>query len=183
MIRLRLCSFPLLLIIAFNVAGQRRSEINSARDMGFSTFSIKGTLDTVNFIVSDTSPDIKKPIFFFCQGSLPYALFYKEDSLHTYQQSIPFDYKKFTKEYYFVVVSKPAIPVFTSTADKDYYYIDPITKKTPDKYYRNNYLDYYVTAANDVLKYLLTKRWVDQSKIVIAGHSQGSKIVSKLAVL
>lgn len=177
---LQLYSIFLFLTLYVSAIAQIGRPINSPKDLGFSTFSIKGTLDTVNFIVSDTSLKIKKPIFLFCQGSLPYALFFKEDSVHIYQQAIPFDYEKHLKDYYFIVISKPAIPVFTTTADKDYFYINPVSKKTPEKYYRNNYLDYYVTAANDVINYLIKQKWVDKSKIVIAGHSQGSKIVSKL---
>ena len=180
---LRPYSIFLFLTLSLGVVAQTRRPINSPKDLGFSTFSIKGTLDTVNFVVSDTSLKIRKPIFLFCQGSLPYALFFKEDNLHAYQQAIPFDYKKHLKDYYFIVISKPAIPVFTTTADKDYYYIDPVSKKTPEKYYRNNYLDYYVTAANDVINYLIKEKWVDKSNVVIAGHSQGSKIVSKLGAL
>lgn len=156
---------------------------NSPKDFGFSSFTIKGTLDTINFIVSDTSFKTKKPIFLFCQGSLPYALFYQEDSIHTWQQSIPFDYKKHIKEFDFVVISKPAIPVFTTTADSNYFYIDPLTKQVPAKFWSNNYLDYYVTTANDVLNYLIKQKWIDKTKVIIAGHSQGSKIVSKLGVM
>jgi pimeloyl-ACP methyl ester carboxylesterase len=176
--------FPFIfLILHFGTSAQGRGTINSPRDLGFSTFSIKGSLDTVNFIVSDTSLKIKKPVFIFCQGSLPFALFFKEDSLHTYQQAIPFNYEKYLSDYNFVVISKPAIPIFTTTADQEYFYVDPISRKTPEKYFRYNYLDYYVTAANDVINYLLKQKWVDKSKIVIAGHSQGSKIVSKVGAL
>jgi len=160
------CIF-LLLAISLNVVSQTNKPINSPKDKGFTTFSIKGTLDTVNFVVSDTSLTIKKPLFIFCQGSLPYALFYKEDSLHTYQQAIPFNYKKHLKEYYFVVISKPAIPVFTTTADKDYFYIVPVTKKTPEKYYRSNYLDYYVTTANDVINYLIKQKWLTNQRLLL----------------
>lgn len=96
---------------------------------------------------------------------------------------MPFDYKKFLNEYYFVEISKPGIPIFSSTADSNYFYIDPETRQTPKKYWNNNYLDYYVTAANDVINFLIDQKWVDKSKLVIAGHSQGSKLVSKLGAI
>ncbi len=177
--------FLTLLIFTLQIGGisQISRQINSSKDLGFSVFSIKGKLDSIHFVVSDTSLKIKKSIFIFCQGSLPYALFFKEDSTHAYQQAIPFDYKKYLNKYYFIVISKPAIPIFTTTADKDYFYIDPKTKKTPRKYYQNNYLDYYVEAASDVISYLIKQKWVDKSKIIVAGHSQGSKIVSKLGAI
>ncbi len=153
---------------------------NSPKDFGFTTFSIKGSKDNINFIVSDTTFRRKKPVFIFCQGSLPYALFYKEDSIHTWQQSIPFNYKKYLTTYNFVVISKPGIPVFTNTADSEYFYIDPITKRTPEKYLTNDNLDYRVSITNDVVNFLVKQSWVDKSNIIIAGHSEGSKIVAKV---
>jgi hypothetical protein len=174
----------ILLITIVILFGTRPSfSQNSPKDFGFTTFDIKGSLDSIHFIVSDTTFKVKKPIFLFCQGSLPFSLFYKEDSSHTWNQTMPFDYKKHLNEYYFVEISKPGIPVFSTSADKDYYYIDPVTKKTPEKYYKNDDLDYYVTAANEVIAYLIKQKWADVSTIVIAGHSQGSKVVSQLGAI
>lgn len=178
----RILIISFFLLLTQFVFSQTHSAI-SPKDFGFTAFSIKGTLDKIDFIVSDTSFKTRKPIFLYCQGSLPYALFYKEDSLHTWNQTTPIDYKKHLDEYYFVEISKPGIPIFTSTADSDYYYIDPQTRQTPKKYWDNNYLDYYVTAANDVINYLFKQKWVDKSKLIIAGHSQGSKVVSKLGAI
>jgi len=73
---LRLYSIFLFLTLFLGAVAQIGRPINSLKDLGFSTFAIKGTLDTVNFVVSDTSLKIRKPIFIFCQGSLPYALFF-----------------------------------------------------------------------------------------------------------
>ncbi len=155
---------------------------NKPEDFGFTEFSIKGKLDSINFIVSDTVFSIRKPIFLFCQGSLPFALFWKEDSLHTWNQTFNFDnYKEHLNEFYFIEIAKPGIPVFSNSADSNYWHIDPITHKTPAKYFKNNYLDYYVSAANDVIEFLLKQKWVDKSKIVVAGHSQGGKVAIKLA--
>lgn len=175
----RIFLFTLCLVGCLNSFSQTNKK-NSPKDFGFSTFQIKGSKDTINFIVSDTSFKIKKPVFIFCQGSLPYALFYKEDSNHTWQQSIPFDYQKYLNDYYFVIISKPGIPVFSYSADSDYFYIDPITKKTPRKYFQNDHLDYRVTSANDVINYLLKQKWVDKTQIILAGYSEGSKVVAKV---
>ena len=175
----RICLFTLFLTFSLNSFSQTNQK-NCPKDFGFSTFKIKGSKDTINFIVSDTSFRIKKPVFIFCQGSLPYALFYKEDSIHTWQQAIPFEYKKYLKNFYFVVISKPGIPVFSYTADSDYFYIEPISKKTPRKYFDNDNLDYRVAATNDVINYLLKQRWVDKTEIILAGHSEGSKVVAKV---
>lgn len=171
-----------LLLLCFTCFSQANSK-NSPADFGFSVFKIKGRLDSISFIVSDTSFKERKPIFLFCQGSLPYSLFYKEDSIHTWQQAIPFDYKKYLRDYNFIVISKPGIPVFSTTANNQFFYIDSVTKRVPEKYWVDNYLDYYVNAANDVINHLVKQKWVDKSKVVIAGVSQGSKVVSKLGAI
>ena len=175
----RIFIFTLCLTFCLNTFSQTNKK-NSPRDFGFSTFKIKGSKDTINFIVSDTTFKIKKPVFIFCQGSMPYALFYKEDSIHTWQQSIPFNYKKYLKDFYFVVISKPGIPVFSYTADSDYFYIDPVTKKIPQKYFYNDNLDYRVASTNDVINFLLKQKWVNKTEIILAGHSEGTKIVAKI---
>jgi pimeloyl-ACP methyl ester carboxylesterase len=180
-IRKQLLLIALLLPI-FTIAQTGKSK-NSPKDFGFTIFTIKGSIDSISFIVSDTSFKKKKPLFLFSQGSLPTALFWKEDESHTWRQFMPFAYQDYLKDYDFVIISKPGIPVFTYTADKNYMYIDPITKQIPQEYYNKSYLDYYVTQANDVINYLVKQKWVDKSKIVIAGHSQGSKVVSKLGAI
>ena len=167
------------LINCFATFCQAKSK-DSPRDFGFSVFSIKGSADTINFIVSDTILKKKKPVFIFCQGSLPYALFYKEDSTHTWQQSLPFNYKKYQDDFYFIVVSKTGIPIFSNTADSEYFYIDPLTRKVPRKYLANDNLENRVKSVSDVINFLLKQRWVDKSKIIIAGHSEGSKVVAKI---
>ena len=156
---------------------------NSPKDFGYTVFTIKGSKDSIHFIVSDTTFKTKKPIFLFSQGSYPTALFWKEDATHTWQQFIPFEYKQYLEDYNFVIISKPAIPVFAYTADKNYFYVDPVTKKIPQEYYDKSYLDYYVAQANDVIDYLVKQSWVDRSKIIIAGHSQGSKVVSVVGAI
>lgn len=72
-----------LYLLFTQIAFSQMPGAKSPKDLGFSSFSIKGTLDSINFIDSDTVFENKKPVFLYCQGSLPYSLFYKEDSLHT----------------------------------------------------------------------------------------------------
>ncbi|QJD97021.1 hypothetical protein HH214_14660 [Mucilaginibacter robiniae] len=165
------------------VSAQQTHPKNSPKDFGFTVFSIKGRLDSIHFIVSDTVFKQKKPIFLFSQGSLPTALFWKEDATHTWQQFLPFLYKPYLKDYRFVIISKPAIPVFTYSADPNYLYLDPVTHKTPQAYFDRSYLDYYVSQANEVINYLAKQKWVDATKIVICGHSQGSKVVAKVGAI
>lgn len=40
---------------------------------------------------------------------------------------------------------------------------------------RSDYLSHYVEVGQQVLNHLLTLPWVDSSKVIVAGHSQGAK--------
>jgi len=57
-----------------------------------------------------------------------------------------------------------------------------LEKELPPKgYLERNYLDYYVFRNNFVLKQLAKERWVKNKKLIVAGHSEGSTIASKMA--
>lgn len=108
----RSCLVAIALLLPIVTPAQISKAKNSPKDFGFTTFKIKGSIDSISFIVSDTSFTRKKPLFLFSQGSLPTALFWKEDESHTWQQFIPFRYTEYLKDYDFAVISKPGIPVF-----------------------------------------------------------------------
>jgi len=46
----------------------------------YNHFSLHSSNDTIDFVVVDSLLKTKKPIFLFCQGSLPYPLFFKEEN-------------------------------------------------------------------------------------------------------
>ena len=173
--------FSFLFILLLTVLHSFAQRKNKPEDFGFTAFAIKGTNDSVRFIVSDTAFKIKKPVFIYCQDSLPYALFYKQDSAHTWLQAFPFAYKLYRNDYRFVVISKPGIPVFTKTADEKYFYVDSSTHRLPLSFLQKNNFDYYVNTTNDVIDYLLKQHWVEKKRVVLAGHSQGAMVVAKVA--
>lgn len=140
------------------------------------------TEDSVQFLVNGTGADLqrKKPVFLFIQGSLPNPLLLYDE--HVYGV-FPFKTGAYRDSFHFVVVSKPGIPVIadTRTLDAQMCYKDKATGRFPAKYVANNHLDFYVQQHREVLAWLAQQPWVDISKIVVCGGSQGATVAAKLA--
>ncbi|MBS7254464.1 alpha/beta hydrolase [Flavobacterium branchiicola] len=152
-------------------------------------FSLKEDKDAIDFIVIDTVLTTKKPVFLFCQGSLPMPLFVKpeKESMWMIAGGIRnFDIAKIKEHYHLVIISMPKTPVIAEekNLNKSYSYI-PNPDKPEDfdrEFELSDYLENYQKRGNAVLKFLQKQKWVDSSKLVVAGHSQGSKVASALAV-
>ena len=50
------------------------------------------------------------------------------------------------------------------------------------EFLNTNHLENYVNRATSVLKFLKKQKWIESNKIVIAGHSQGASIATKIAL-
>lgn len=152
-------------------------------------FSLKHNNDIIDFIVIDTVLTTKKPIFLFCQGSLPMPLFIKQTkgNIKMIAGGIKnFDIDKIKEHYHLVMISMPKTPfiVEAKNLDNSYCYI-PDPKKPEEfsnEYELSDYLENYEVRGNTVLKYLQKQKWVDNSKLIVAGHSQGSKVATAIAI-
>jgi pimeloyl-ACP methyl ester carboxylesterase len=174
----------LLLFVLFSF-GQNLSIINNEAIH----FSLKQKNDTIDFIVVDTKIDVKKPIFLFCQGSLPMPLFVKPEKEEMWMIGggiTNFDLVEIKKKYHLIVISMPKTPVIVDekNLNKSYCYIpNPNEPDEFDKeYLKSDYLENYEKRANEVLKFLQKQKWVDRSKLIVAGHSQGSKVATLIAL-
>lgn len=152
----------------------------------FTQFSLKSKNDTIDFVVSGTDLTVKKPVFLFVQGSLPIPLFVDFGEQGVYPMPLGnFDLKTMHSHYHIVTISMPKIPVLVSRnhVNEQYMYIADSTIKNsvPDAYLKADYLENYVNRANKVIDFLRKQKWVDNSRLVAAGHSQGSRIVAELA--
>ncbi len=152
----------------------------------YSHFSLKSKKDTIDFVLADTNLTQKKPIFLFAQGSLPIPLFVDIPGYGNVPITLSnFDLDYMKKYYHVVVISMPKTPVIANARYINSSYIC-ITDSTDENsisedFLNADYLDNYVNRANAVLKYLSKQSWIDNSKIVVAGHSQGSRIADRLA--
>ncbi len=151
-------------------------------------FQLEEEEDTIEFVVVDTTLQEKKPLFLWCQGSLPLPLFgeIEDYGFYFFGGGITnLNEEKIKESYHIVVISMPKTPILArkENLNNSYQYI-------PDKnnprtflpaYVKADYLQNYVDRANKVLSYLGQKDWVDPQKLVVAGHSQGSKVATKIA--
>jgi dienelactone hydrolase len=169
-------SFLLTVISAF---GQTKTP----EDFGFRHIVYKYKTDSVDILIKSKKgeEDIKKPLFFFCQGSLPVPLI-KYDENGGYGV-FPFIPDNLSEKYHLVIVSKPYIPVMAEikTLFGNYRtYIDS-TGKCPKEYSDRNLLNYYVQRNIEIIKHLQKQKWVFSEQLVVAGHSEGSSVAAKMA--
>jgi len=152
-------------------------------------FSLEQEKDTIDFVVIDTILNQKKPIFLWCQGSLPLPLFCEVEGYGYFFIGgglSNIDYKKIVKDFHLVVISMPKIPVLAKqeNLNSSFHYI-PNSERPNEflpEYVEADYLDNYVNRANAVLSFLKKQKWVSAEKLVVAGHSQGTKIAAKIAI-
>ena len=121
----------------------------------------------------------KKPIFFFCQGSLAQPIIKKENN--AIYPILPFDENIILDKFHIIIVSKPGIPLEENTKNLSSNYSYPKDELPPENYIVNNNLDYYYTRNNFLVKKILHESWVDPKNIIVAGHSEGSYIALKMA--
>ncbi len=174
-----LLSFFLLLLTI-----QSFSQNKTARDYGFQHLRVVYQGDTVDILIKSSQGEEqkKKPLFLFCQGSLPQPLIkYDEQGIYGV---FPFNPDSLSRYYHLVIISKPYIPLVynVKSLGENFTYKD-IHGRIPKKYSDRNFPGYYVSRNVYILKYLVKQPWVSKEKLVVAGHSEGSTIAAKMAFL
>jgi dienelactone hydrolase len=175
---LRLLFIPLLVMTGIVSFCQR------PEDYGFRYFQIYYKGDPVDILVKSAKGEElkKKPLLFFCQGSLPVPLILIYEGNKGFG-TFPFKPdSSLCQDYHVVIVGKPYIPVLAdiSKLQKDYTYVDS-TGKFPAKYIERDLLSYSSSRNLAVIDYLQKQPWVSATKLVVAGHSEGSAIAAKMA--
>lgn len=174
-------SFVILVLISTTVRAQR----TQPEDFGFRHLKTLYKGDTVDILIKSKKGDElkQKPLFFFCQGSRPVPLI-KKDGEKTYNV-FPFKPDSLMEKYHIIILSKPYVPlvVDASTLTRDLVYEDPLTHKIPKKYSERNVLDYYVDRNIQVIDFLQKQSFISKTDLVVAGHSEGSTIAAKMALL
>lgn len=158
---------------------------NRVKGTDFSSFSIEEENDTIDFAIADTVFDIQKPMLLFCQGSLPVPLFVDVGNNRIVPLQLGnFDLKEMRKYYHVVVISMPKTPMIAKMENltQQYYYVkDTATRKISDAFFLADNMANYVRRANVVIAYLQKKDFIESSKLVVCGHSQGSRVAVMLA--
>jgi hypothetical protein len=173
--------FILLIVLILNIYcfGQNKTP----EDYGYKHITHQYKNEVVDILIKTKAGEenIKKPIFLFCQGSLPQPLIkYDGDDIYGV---FPFNPEIFTDKFHLVIISKPYIPIIADikTLYNNSLYLEN-DGNFPQEYSKRNLLDYYVNRNISVLKYLQKQSWVSSSILVVAGHSEGSTVASKMAI-
>lgn len=172
----------LLYILYFLTYTSAFGQTKTAKDFGFRHLVYKYKTDSIDILIKSKKGEenIPKPLFFFCQGSLPIPLilYQGKDVYGTF----PFNPDSLSKKYHLVIVSKPYIPLIADVTSlkSDFTYTDS-TGKFPKDYSERNLLSYYVPRNIAIVKYLQKQSWVSTQRLVVAGHSEGSTIGTKMA--
>ena len=134
---------------------------------------IKSKKDTISFIHSNLN-EKSKPTIIFIQGSLPISIVLKEKEL--IWANLPFDYKKYISKINFVLINRKGVPLISEYND-----YERIQNNPSKEYLENDNLYYRVFQVEEVLKYLKKQKWVDNNNIFLVGHSEGYRVVAKVA--
>jgi hypothetical protein len=139
--------------------------------------------DTTTFIVFGTKEDlkIKKPLFFFRQGSRPEPLI--EIYKGKYYPRFPFQIKPYKNDYHFVMVQKLGTRLIadsTYLAKFEQGMKIGYTTFLNRKYMINNNLDKATYQCNQVINYLIKQPWIDTKKVVFCGGSEGFTVGANL---
>ncbi|NMR35051.1 hypothetical protein HIO71_12725 [Chryseobacterium aquaticum] len=153
------------------------------------SFEILDKNEKIEFIVFDTELTEKKPVLLWCQGSLPYPIYgnSKEEGIWLIGGGITnFDISNIVKNYHLVIISMPKTPLVADEKEinESYWYFGNSNDKNipTTEFQKADYLENYVNRGLKVLKFLKKQNWVDNSKLIVAGHSQGSKVATKIAI-
>jgi len=124
--------------------------------------------------------NIPKPLFFFCQGSLPIPLILHQGKDH--YGTFPFNPDSLSNKYHLVIISKPYVPLIADVTSlkPNFTFVDS-TGNFPKDYMDRNLLSYYVPRNIAIIKYLQQQPWVSSKRLIVAGHSEGSTIGVKMA--
>lgn len=166
----------LLLLFTCCAYAQKKPE-----DFGYRLIEMPYKEEIVKIIVRSKpgNENKPKPLFFFCQGSMPQPILKYDD--RGLWGVVPFEEAGFLENFHLIIVGKPGIPVIADASQLGPNYTWQENGKVPVAYSEKNYLEYYVERNLEVIKKLLKEPWALKDGFVVAGHSEGTYIAIKMA--
>jgi pimeloyl-ACP methyl ester carboxylesterase len=143
-------------------------------------FQLKSSKDTIDFILINGKTDVQKPALIFCQGSHPIPLITISQSGEKFITPINFDLNKIANDYHLILISMPNTPleIPRHQLSNSYCFITDSNDQHSyaSSFLANNFADNYVRRTKTVINFLSSQKWVSPNKIILFGHSQGSKV-------
>jgi len=154
------------------------SQAPTPESLGFMHKKLVYRKDSVDVLIySKKGEESKpKPLFFFCQGSMPQPLIkYSDEGAYGV---FPFSPDELAENYHVVIAGKPGVPLAAHEDElaSNFVYVDSTTY-----YQQHNYLDYYVKRNLSLIRQLRKEKWASDKELVVAGHSEGSTIALNMA--
>lgn len=148
----------------------------------FKIFSVNSQkLGKVEFCTFTSTIEKKKPLLIFIHGSGNEPTFSYQKDLKTYAWKGFLEIEKYKDQFHVICVNKPGIPLF-DTVQKN-----PVNFQTSyplNQEFTNRYsLEWRAEAASLIINEAVKKLAVDQSKVLVIGHSQGGQVAPKVAVI
>ncbi|WP_445721845.1 hypothetical protein [Flavobacterium sp.] len=156
-------------------------------DLGLRHFQYNFKNENVSVLFKSKKGDenIKKPLILYIQGSLarPLIINYPKNKNYKYVIAFPFETNQILEKFHIAVISKPYIPYLTNVEnlDNDYCFQDTISKKAPLNFLKNDNLNYLTNRDIKILHYLKKLSFVNGKKIILLGHSEGSRVAFEIA--
>lgn len=175
----------LLLLLTLNLTAMQVAAQTTRLEDLCQVFHLPDGRDTTTFIVFGSKADlkVKKPLFLFRQGSQPQPFIVTDSG--KYYIGTPFHFRDYKKEYQFVMVQKPGVRLIATQQFMDDYQKAMSQNKSTEeyiskKYIENNYRERYVAQCDQVINYLVKQPWVDATKVVYCGGSEGFTVGADL---
>ncbi len=155
----------ILLFISLLTQGQ------SIEQFGFIEKSIQSKNDTISYYIFGNTETIKskRPLLLFLQGSGADPIF-KIDENGSISSSLILPPQMIENNFHYVVIGKPGCQ-----------FVDTYDAKPSEKYHQTMSHNYRVNTANTVINQLIKEDFIDKSKVVIVGHSEGGQIAPQIA--
>lgn len=171
----------LIFLIKSSFSQNMNVRLHFDKEIPVNFIDLKDNYKVQGLIIGDTT--IKKPLIIFIQGSEPIPLFTSVKSKNLQYFLLPQQVFSKTKDFHYLVLSKPGIPISVELDSlTNYKLINKITKLPSLDYLENNNLDFYIKAYNGLINQLLQTDYINEKKIIVIGHSQGSRIGLKVAI-
>ena len=135
----------------------------------------------VEFCTFNSTIDKKKPLLIFIHGSGHEPTFQYQKDTKQYAWAAFTEIGKYKNKFHVIFVNKPGVPLF-DTVQKDPVNFStsyPVSKEFTEKFS----LEWRAETASLIIDKALKVLPVDNSKIVVLGHSQGGQVAPKVAVL
>ncbi|MBX0293103.1 alpha/beta hydrolase [Hymenobacter sp. HSC-4F20] len=139
----------------------------------------RARLKSFTIHVTKSASKARRPLLVYLDGSGNFPLYYKTKS-GRYNSSVPLDVRRYAKDYYVVVISKPGIPfqdsLRYSSSGRGYY-------PENDTFTHLYSLDWQAEAASATIDYVVKNFPIDTRKVIVIGYSEGSQVAPRVAVL